>query len=68
MQDNGTWRSQAGENSTNTSEYLFQIGGDGFECIWNYAEDDQQIIGSVYNNSFKKTINGGVHGQLLQPV
>lgn len=59
MQDNGTWMTQAGENSTNTSEYLFQIGGDGFECVW-HSEDDQKIIGSVYNNSFSKTTNGGI--------
>lgn len=58
MQDNGTWRSPADENASSSTNYLFQIGGDGFECIWHYS-DDQKIIGSVYNNSFQKTINGG---------
>ncbi len=58
MQDNGTWRSPADEDASSTTDYLFQIGGDGFECIWHYS-DDQKIIGSVYNNSFQKTINGG---------
>ncbi|PLX22007.1 MAG: hypothetical protein C0597_02880, partial [Marinilabiliales bacterium] len=58
MQDNGTWRTQTGENASSETNYLFQIGGDGFECIWN-TSDDQKIIGSVYNNSFNKSIDGG---------
>lgn len=58
MQDNGTWISQEGEDASEKSNYLFQIGGDGFECIWNSANPDK-IIGSVYNNSFRKTIDGG---------
>ncbi|OFX89006.1 MAG: hypothetical protein A2W99_02635 [Bacteroidetes bacterium GWF2_33_16] len=58
MQDNGTWRSQAGQSASITSNYLFQIGGDGFECVWNYG-NPSKIIGSVYNNSFYRTINGG---------
>jgi photosystem II stability/assembly factor-like uncharacterized protein len=58
MQDNGTWRSQAGQDASITSHYLFQIGGDGFECVWNYA-NPSKIIGSVYNNSFYRTVNGG---------
>jgi len=58
MQDNGTWRSSAGENASSETDYLFQIGGDGFECIW-HASDPNKIIGSVYNNSFKRTLNGG---------
>jgi photosystem II stability/assembly factor-like uncharacterized protein len=60
MQDNGTWRSPADENASSSTNYLFQIGGDGFECIWNNA-NDQKIIGSVYNNSFRKTENGGAN-------
>ena len=59
MQDNGTWRSQAGQNATSASHYLFQIGGDGFECVWSSA-DGNKIIGSVYYNSFYRTTNGGV--------
>jgi photosystem II stability/assembly factor-like uncharacterized protein len=58
MQDNGTWRSVSDENASTETDYLFQIGGDGFECIW-HASDPNKIIGSVYNNSFKKTIDGG---------
>lgn len=58
MQDNGTWATPDGENSSSTTDYIFHIGGDGFECVWN-PEDDQKIIGSVYYNSFRKTTNGG---------
>src|SRR6056297_115845 len=58
MQDNGTWRSQAGEDASSQSEYLFQLGGDGFECMWHYT-DGNKIIGSIYNNSFYRTLNGG---------
>lgn len=58
MQDNGTWRSQSGQNASLTSNYLFQIGGDGFECVWNYANPNK-IIGSLYNNKLYRTINGG---------
>ncbi|MEE4196107.1 MAG: T9SS type A sorting domain-containing protein [Bacteroidales bacterium] len=58
MQDNGTWRTQTGENSSSTSHYLFQLGGDGFECMWHYS-DENKIIGSIYNNAFYRTLNGG---------
>ncbi len=58
MQDNGTWRSQSGEIASDQSMYLFQIGGDGFECLWHYS-DDNRIIGSIYNNAFYKTTDRG---------
>ncbi len=58
MQDNGTWRSQAGEDASSSSDYLFQLGGDGFECIWHYTEGDK-IIGSIYNNAFYRSLSGG---------
>ncbi|MDX9697299.1 MAG: T9SS type A sorting domain-containing protein [Bacteroidales bacterium] len=59
MQDNGTWRTNTGENSTVNSDYLFQIGGDGFECMWHYS-DPNKIIGSVYYNAFNRTVDGGI--------
>ncbi|MDY6800970.1 MAG: T9SS type A sorting domain-containing protein [Bacteroidota bacterium] len=59
MQDNGTWRTQTGDNSSSSSHYLFQLGGDGFECMWHY-NDKNKIIGSIYNNAFYRTLNGGV--------
>ncbi len=58
MQDNGTWQSQAGEDASSSSQYLFRIGGDGFECLWN-AKDPQRLLGSVYNNAIYKSSNGG---------
>jgi photosystem II stability/assembly factor-like uncharacterized protein len=59
MQDNGTWQSQSGENASNTSKYLFRLGGDGFECLW-HAYNPNLILGSVYNNAIKKSENGGL--------
>ncbi|MCB2195978.1 MAG: T9SS type A sorting domain-containing protein [Bacteroidetes bacterium] len=58
MQDNGTWATPDGENSSSTTDYIFHIGGDGFECVW-HPDDADKIIGSVYYNSFRKTVNGG---------
>jgi len=58
MQDNGTWQSQADEDASDASMYLFRIGGDGFECLW-HAENPDLLLGSVYNNSIRKSVNGG---------
>ncbi len=58
MQDNGTWRSPSNEDASSLSKYLFQIGGDGFECLW-HANNASYILGSVYNNSILKSVNGG---------
>jgi photosystem II stability/assembly factor-like uncharacterized protein len=58
MQDNGTWRSPDEEDASVTTNYLYQIGGDGFECIW-HSQDDQKIIGGSQNNHFWKTTDGG---------
>ncbi len=60
MQDNGTWQSAAGENASDTSKYLFRIGGDGFECLW-HAEDPLLLLGSIYYNSFKRSTSGGAY-------
>jgi len=58
MQDNGTWRSPAGVEAEASTNYLAQLGGDGFESIWNYADGDE-IIGSIQFNQFLKTEDGG---------
>lgn len=55
-QDNGTWRSVSSLNSP--SEFIFSIGGDGFECVWNQS-NPELILASVYNNDIVKTKNGG---------
>ncbi|MFO7830011.1 MAG: T9SS type A sorting domain-containing protein [Bacteroidales bacterium] len=60
MQDNGTWRSQSGQNASSASDYLFQLGGDGFECMWHYT-NGEKIIGSIYNNAFYRTLDGGIN-------
>lgn len=58
MQDNGTWKSPPGANSTASTQYLFNIGGDGFEVLWN-NRDDNLIIGGSQTNGFRRSSNGG---------
>ncbi len=58
MQDNGTWKSPAGTNATASTQYQFNIGGDGFEVIWN-NRDDKLLIGGAQFNGFRRSIDGG---------
>jgi photosystem II stability/assembly factor-like uncharacterized protein len=58
MQDNSTWRSPTGEDATANSQYVFQVGGDGFECLWN-SENENFMLATIYNNSIYRTTNGG---------
>ena len=58
MQDNGTWQSPAGKIAADTSKYSFKIGGDGFSVIW-HSQNISEILGSVYNNRFYLSKNGG---------
>ena len=58
MQDNGTWRSPSSEDASASSRYLFQISGDGFECLW-HATNSKNILGSLYNNAIKRSSTGG---------
>lgn len=58
MQDNGTWRSPSNVDASVSTRYLFQIAGDGFECLWHTA-NPLIILGSIYNNSIRRTSNGG---------
>ncbi len=55
-QDNGTFLSP--ENSTASSAFSFEIGGDGFEVVC-HATDPDKMIGGAYNNYFRYTTNGG---------
>ena len=59
-QDNGTWQTVADEDASSTSNYLFRIGGDGFECLW-HTKDPNLILGSVYNNSIRRSSSKGVY-------
>jgi Secretion system C-terminal sorting domain len=58
MQDNGTRRSPTGQTASAQSNYVYAIGGDGFEATW-HSLDPNKLIGSSYNNNFKKSIDGG---------
>lgn len=58
MQDNGTWKSPAGVSSSAGTNYLFNIGGDGFEVLWN-NRDTNLLIGGSQGNGFARSSNGG---------
>lgn len=58
MQDNGTWMSPAGYVADDKVNYENQLGGDGFEVLW-HPTDPNKIIGSIYNNIFYSTNDGG---------
>ncbi len=58
MQDNGTWKSPANQSATSSTNYFFNIGGDGFEVLWNNL-DDKKIIGGSQGNNFRRSTNGG---------
>ena len=55
-QDNGTWLSPL--NADKTSLWKHSLGGDGFETAWNYKEPNK-IIGSIYNNWIRRSLDGG---------
>lgn len=59
MQDNGTWKSPSNSLVNSSTNYLFNIGGDGFEVIWNNL-DDKKLIGGSQGNNFARSIDGGV--------
>jgi photosystem II stability/assembly factor-like uncharacterized protein len=58
MQDNGTRLSPKGESASALTDYLYGLGGDGFEVIWNSKNPDK-ILGSIYNGAISRSINGG---------
>jgi len=55
-QDNGTWRSP--ENSNANSEWIHQIGGDGYETSWHF-DDPQKIMGGYQFNGLQRSTDGG---------
>ena len=58
MQDNGTRISPFGKPATASSNYVYGLGGDGFEVIWN-SKDPNKIMGSTYNGQISRSLNGG---------
>ncbi|MEE3112809.1 MAG: hypothetical protein VX263_01775, partial [Bacteroidota bacterium] len=59
-QDNGTWLSNRSEDASSSSDYSFELGGDGFEVIAHWTDPDKMIGGSQYN-SFYRTTDGGAN-------
>ncbi len=59
-QDNGSWVSPV--NWTTEGKWASAPSGDGFEAAWNYADTNQVLESSQYNNIYKST-DGGVSWQ-----
>ena len=60
MQDNGTWYTPKGTVSSASTYYVTNsnLGGDGFNVLWN-PFDDKKMIGGSQHNFFVRTIDGG---------
>lgn len=58
-QDNGTYRSPLNQPD-GANAWNMQIGGDGFEVVWNKGTDDRHALGSIYNNQIRKTRSRGI--------
>ncbi|MFM9840055.1 MAG: T9SS type A sorting domain-containing protein [Cyclobacteriaceae bacterium] len=60
MQDNGTRKSPTSQTASAQSNYTYALGGDGFEVAW-HSLDGKKIIGSLYNNRFLRSLDGGLN-------
>ena len=58
FQDNGTWLSPSSETASSSSDYSFEIGGDGFEVITHWNNPDS-MIGGAQGNYLWRSLNGG---------
>ncbi|MFQ5652651.1 MAG: FlgD immunoglobulin-like domain containing protein [bacterium] len=68
MQDNGTWQSPVGESATSASPYTFQLGGDGFDAVWNGANDEEWIGGAQGNWFWLVTNASAGHNATFTPI
>lgn len=57
-QDNGTWRSPENVRAQASTNYIFCIGGDGFEVLW-HPTDERKLIGGSQFNGFRRSVNRG---------
>lgn len=64
LQDHGSWRSPKSVEASVNTDYVFQIGGDGFDAIWNTADPNLLIGSSQFNFFFRSTD----FGQTWQPA
>jgi hypothetical protein len=58
LQDNGSFLSPDGVDADFETFYREVGGGDGMETVWNYGNEDEIMI-SIYNNRFSKSVDGG---------
>jgi photosystem II stability/assembly factor-like uncharacterized protein len=52
-QDNGSWISPADPDAA--TSWIYSVGGDGFEGVWNYEDPDKIILSSQTNVFFRST-------------
>lgn len=57
-QDNGTWQSKSYEEASMDNDYIFRLGGDGFEAVW-HSQDSNRIMGSGYYNGIFRSLDHG---------
>ena len=58
FQDNGTWISPTSEVASSSTDYSFEIGGDGFEVITHWNNPDS-MIGGAQGNYLFRSLDGG---------
>ena len=58
FQDNGTWLSPTSEVASSSTDYSFEIGGDGFEVITHWNNPDS-MIGGAQGNYLFRSLDGG---------
>ncbi len=58
FQDNGTWLSPSSEIASSSTDYSFEIGGDGFEVLTHWNNPDS-MIGGAQNNYLFRSLDGG---------
>src|SRR5204863_1022679 len=51
-----------GSSASALSNYVYAIGGDGFEVIWNNKASNK-ILGSIYNGDLQRSLNGSLSWQ-----
>ncbi|MBN1117020.1 MAG: T9SS type A sorting domain-containing protein [Bacteroidales bacterium] len=57
-QDNGTWQSPSFKEASLDEDFVFRLGGDGFETVWN-LKDTNKILASSYENYIYLSKNHG---------
>ncbi len=66
-QDNGTWRSPLSDDPNASTLYDPMFGGDGFDVVWNYGNDNLVMGGSQFNGFARSTDKGESWASVTNP-